>query len=125
MTKFSVLEIPPITLPKVKPLKLLGYIISPSKIVYEKFVFLLPLFCYNVSKIIGDGMVDANNSAMASNVTMSNDTNINTTNTDNSSAVTQNIAINADFSGLHDAQELENAIDNLSNKALQYAYKTI
>ena len=51
--------------------------------------------------------------------------NINTTNTDNSSAVTQNIAINADFSGLHDAQELENAIDNLSNKALQYAYKTI
>ena len=50
---------------------------------------------------------------------------INTTNTDNSSAVTQNIAINADFSGLHDAQELENAIDNLSNKALQYAYKTI
>ncbi len=80
MTKFSVLEIPPITLPKVKPLKLLGYIISPSKIVYEKFVFLLPLFCYNVSKIIGDGMVDANNSAMASNVTMSNDTNINTTN---------------------------------------------
>ena len=51
--------------------------------------------------------------------------NINTTNTDNSSTVTQNIAINADFSGLHDAQELENAIDNLSNKALQYAYKTI
>lgn len=51
--------------------------------------------------------------------------NINTTNTDNSSAVTQNIAINADFSGLHDAQELENAIDNLSNKALQYVYKTI
>lgn len=51
--------------------------------------------------------------------------NINTTNTDNSSAVTQNIAINADFSGLHDAQELESAIDNLSNKALQYAYKTI
>ena len=50
---------------------------------------------------------------------------INTTNTDNSSAVTQNIAINADFSGLHDAQELESAIDNLSNKALQYAYKTI
>ena len=50
---------------------------------------------------------------------------INTTNTDNSSTVTQNIAINADFSGLHDAQELENAIDNLSNKALQYAYKTI
>ena len=51
--------------------------------------------------------------------------NINTTTTDNSSTVTQNIAINADFSGLHDAQELENAIDNLSNKALQYAYKTI
>ncbi len=83
MTRLSVLEIPPITLPKVKPLKLLGYIISPSKIVYEKFVFLLPLFCYNVSKIIGDGMVDANNSAMASNVTMSNDTNINTTNNSN------------------------------------------
>lgn len=86
MTRFSVLEIPPITLPKVKPLKLLGYIISPSKIVYEKFVFLLPLFCYNVSKIIGDGKVDANNSAMASNVTMSNDTNINTTN-DNSNVL--------------------------------------
>lgn len=45
--------------------------------------------------------------------------------TDNSSVVTQNIEINADFSGLHDAQELENAIDNLSNRALQYAYKNI
>lgn len=112
MTKFSVLEIPPITLPKVKPLKLLGYIISPSKIVYEKFVFLLPLFCYNVSKIIGDGMVDANNSAMASNVTMSNDTNINTTN--NNSKVLNNQSNN--FNNQNNEKE------NKSSFLLEFVY---
>ena len=69
-----------------------------------------------------DSYSNARYSMIADNIKSPN---INTTNTDNSSAVTQNIAINADFSGLHDAQELENAIDNLSNKALQYAYKTI
>ena len=112
MTRFSVLEIPPITLPKVKPLKLLGYIISPSKIVYEKFVFLLPLFCYNVSKIIGDGMVDANNSAMASNVTMSNDTNINTTN--NNSNVLNNQSNN--FNNQNNEKE------NKSSFLLEFVY---
>ncbi len=69
-----------------------------------------------------DSYSNARYSMIADNIKSPN---INTTNTDNSSSVTQNIAINADFSGLHDAQELENAIDNLSNKALQYAYKTI
>ena len=112
MTRFSVLEIPPITLPKVKPLKLLGYIISPSKIVYEKFVFLLPLFCYNVSKIIGDGMVDANNSAMASNATMSNDTNINTTN--NNSNVLNNQSNN--FNNQNNEKE------NKSSFLLEFVY---
>lgn len=78
----------------------------------------------NMSDIISmlDSYSKARYSMIADNIKSPN---INTTNTDNSSAVTQNIAINADFSGLHNAQELENAIDNLSNKALQYAYKTI
>ena len=78
----------------------------------------------SISDIIAmlDSYSKARYSMIADNIKSPN---INTTNTDNSSAVTQNIAINADFSGLHDAQELENAIDNLSNKALQYAYKTI